>query len=420
MSDPVFGFVIIGISVLLVWGVTRTFNRKKGKTLANKIGTDAARVIEEFRKKLNKGVFINTPGIKGAVDVYTITGLHYYEIALYYHILSSDTFSITREGSVSRAKKKIGFEDVLTGDAHFDEKIFISSSSPLLLSALLNSSVRKSILRLAGSSIDFLITDRRAQMSRDFFEQVKMSSLNKYATILGEIVKNFMRNINLMDRLIENILYDPEAAVRIRCIRLLAAHFGSVLSAREALRQCLDDEFSEVAIEAAIALGKEGMEHLAGLLVSPDNLRPHDRIRIIRSFGMERFQKGIPALVGLYSRVPVNECVEILKSLAVIGDDSCCDFLLDRLKTRDARFHSHVLKALESCGNVNSVRHLRIMASSTRGKMIRSEYDDVAERIAARLGKTEKGRLSLEESSPLDGALSREKTAGSGALSGEE
>jgi len=419
--DPVLVTFLFGISAFLIWLFSHSLHSgSRGQNLKERVGHEAASVADALEAKMRQGKYFFTDRVSGAVEAYPVAGVNVLEVTLSYRAPDAGNFEITWEGTLSRAKKRIGLNDVTVGDPRFDGKILVTASEPWKMSAFLNAGVRNKILKLQQSGINFLISGEKCRIERDFDDSVRDRSMGKYLTLAGGIAGEFTRKVSLVTRLAENVLYDGETDVRVNCLRALSEHFGGEEVTLKTLRQCLEDRALSVRFEAALGLGDEGMDHLALLLVRGEELKPVERTRIIRLFGERGYRNGVPALLDLYHMVTRDEKLDILKSLELLGDPSCADFLLKLLGMGDSEVRSGLIDALAACGTLETVKRLRTLAKVVKREMIHSVYDDIADRIAARLGITGGGRLSIPETSPMEGAMSRYGGPGKGDLSGGE
>lgn len=356
------------------------------------------------------------PGMRVNVEYYQVNKTDVTEIKLKYRIREAGEFSICHEGAVSRLKKKIGIGDVTIGDPEFDERMLVQAAEPLKLLAFLDADARSEILSIDAHSIDFWFTSGELVAS---FPCGDFSSDRRIDLVIEKVhrlLENFFRGKIMLNQYVNMARYDTVPGVRLTAIRALTSLYPAESKSVALFREYLQDDNFDIAFAAASALGEEGMAHLAGLLAGRNDLKPEQRIEIIRAFGEHGYRKAIPTLIDIYNH---DEAVEILETFRKLGDDSCCDFLMKLLGVSGSSLQGHIRDALAACGTAETVKQLRARAKVVKRKVIRSVYDDIADRIVARLGRARDGWLSEPESAPMDGALSRHHTAGEGALSGE-
>ncbi len=366
-----------------------------------------------------KSRLMKYPGMRMNVNYYQAGKKDITEINLKYRMANAGEFSICHEGAVSRLKKKVGIEDVKTGDPEFDERMLVQGAEPRKLLAFLNQDVRSAILKLDSSSIDFWFTWNELVLSFRGGEGTVNRRVERTMETIHRILDDFFSEKGLNERYILLVRYDTVPGVRLAALGALAARYPSDAKSVVLFRECLDDKNFSIAFGAAVALGEEGMAHLAKMLAGGKDLKSENRIEIIRAFGKHGYCAGIPVLLDLLYGTSNEEEIEILNVLKDLGDASCSDFLLKKLPRTDPEVQPHIRDALAACGTTETVKKLRAMSTVVRGRVIRSIYDDIADRIAARLGKTSGGWLSEPETAPMEGALSRNDLAGEGALSGE-
>ncbi|HPA70898.1 MAG TPA: HEAT repeat domain-containing protein [Spirochaetota bacterium] len=404
---------IFGVGALaLLFLMVGVFSRRGSERASEEMPVRTSHSLEgSVKKRLMK-----YRGMKVTIDYYQVNKADVTEIRLKYRIRGAGDFSICHEGAVSRLKKKIGIGDVTIGDPAFDERMLVQAAEPLKLLAFLDADARSAILSIDTHSIDFWFTSSELMVS---FHQGDFSGDRRFDLVMEmvhRLLENFFRGKIILNQYVDMVRYDTVPGVRLAAIGALASLYPADSKAVALFRECLQDDNFNIVFAAASALGEEGMAHIAGMLSGEKDLTPEKRIKIIQAFGKYGYRKAIPVLIDIYND---DEAVEILGTFEKLGDDSCCEFLMKLLGISGSRLQPHIRDALAACGTAETVKQLRDRAKVVKRKVVRSVYDDIADRIVARLGNARDGWLSAPESAPMDGALSRHDTAGEGALSGE-
>jgi len=163
------------------------------------------------------------------------------------------------ETSVSKMKKKVGWEDILTGDDVFDGKMLLRCDIPAAIRAMLDRKTRSDILDLLNSQVEFFITHEGVSIVLDVLVAAKIAKtavdrLKKIADVSAALTDT--RSVSW--RLVEILLGDDEPAVRVLCIRDLALMEDDTGVIREAMRRASMDALSHSAMRSSRRLISEG------------------------------------------------------------------------------------------------------------------------------------------------------------------
>lgn len=153
--------------------------------------------------------------------------------------------------------------DVLTGDATFDARVWVTGD-PAAILAVTDSATRRHVRRFTergGTLRDgtFSLTVRLPDIAtpKDVVDQMRA---------LTDLAQRLEVGADAAARLARNALHDPVAQVRVRCLELLAAQFASHDVTRPTLRSALSDRDPLVRATAACHLGPEGRPVLLAIV----------------------------------------------------------------------------------------------------------------------------------------------------------
>jgi hypothetical protein len=162
--------------------------------------------------------------------------------------------------------RRWGREDETLGDEAFDGAVTLDGDGAGL-SALLDAATREAVLRLLRLGVRV----EAGRLTRPLGEAA--ADPGRLRGAIGEtldLARRLRPPVDLAARLAANAARDPAAAVRRRCLGLLADRFPGLPAARKALLAGLDDD-ETVRVRAAAALGEAGHAALCGLAGSRDD-----------------------------------------------------------------------------------------------------------------------------------------------------
>jgi hypothetical protein len=349
-------------------------------------------------------------------------GIISYKIIMKYK-LNKESFLISKETVISKIKKTIGIEDLLTGDNNFDSKVLLRANNPQFLLAVLDFHLRKLILNIEKYSDALEITNSKTTV------YISESNTQKIKYIVNQIDQistrlKIMQNSKINNLILDKIKIDPDAGVRalsIRMIRTEIINNDDDNEIRMTLKNALNDESFEVQLEAAMSLGKIGADHFIKTLQSRKNIPSDQSIKIIEFFSNRKYYSALPVLSELLENSNEKKIqIIILKAFPILGDTSISDQLVTMLKFKEPDILLHVVEALEFCGNLHAVEPIYKIGMSTNNSRIKISIQKTIAGIQARQGNGEKGWLSVSKSAEKEGALSITDIAPEGSLSIKE
>ncbi|MCP4131053.1 MAG: HEAT repeat domain-containing protein [bacterium] len=393
-------------------------------------------LLEEIKKSLPlalvEGDFRKNPYLHGYIDSFEISIRRFYSkknehlgIEIKYKKRIQAEIHISNETRISKMKKGLGIDDILSGDQTFDDALLITAPDPCYIAALLNKTAREQIHKLAINTMNLEITPGsiRINIFENDLSHDLSNALSSYVALMLSIGNSFTNGLTIKQRLLANIASETLPAVRLNNIQMLMSHFSIDKDVNQTLDGCLNNNDIETRIEAARYLKDKGMEFLVKTLKTETSLSEDLKIKIITIFRENGYNKSVPALKTLFSQKREDGSVhrelqaEIIKAFSSFGDTKLNSFLLKLLEDNISNFSLSVITALGSCGTVESVETLYTLAKKSSFPAVKNAAQNSIQQIQSRLGTAENGWLSIEELSETDGALSFSDSATEGSLS---
>jgi hypothetical protein len=334
-------------------------------------------------------------------------------------------------------------EPVRTCDPTFDA-LFAVHGRSAAVAALLDSSVRRRLVELQQECEVFAQGDTAiAYVSSSGHHDGTLSHVVfRLVTIVRDLTA---QGPELPARLLSNAVSDPLVAVRYQNLDLLLRDYATSAEAKEGLRVAWQAPERGIRYLAAIRMGGEAygfleetvddsaelpplrlmaLRHLARhaprervLPLLERSLRdpaPGVREATIELYGRLQEPSAITQLAEIARRTSSKStCLAVAQALGNIGHTSAEPVLLELLEDGDLETQIAAATALGRCGTGQSIARLERVA--TRYFTVR-DLSTAARaaigRIVSRVGRPERGRLSVTEIDQLEGALSAPEGAG--------
>jgi hypothetical protein len=417
---PIIGAAISGAYVIL------RFINKQGEV--NQYNLLFKKIAEALKLNFKKGSMLGFPRVYGIIDGLRVSIEMYTDkdkvrniiivIHFYLHIMGD--FEIQLKTTMRKIAVAVVSGGVETGDGAFDDAMLVSASDHSIISALMSRTARKNILELAGENTDLQVTKSGIRIYLPFAEIQQTKKLVRCLGASLSLGKELTRDEDIRRRLMENIGGDDAPGIRLRNIHALMARFPVNDEIRGLLRKNLKDHEVAIQVESAFHLGDEGAKHLMGLLDGRIALGNDLVILIVKMLKERSYRGAVPALKGLLAGTKNRDLVMgILEAFEAIGDERVSDLLTQRLKDEDSDIRMLAIRALGTCGTVSAVEPLDKLAGDSINPFVRSAVHASIEQIQARLGRVERGWLSVAELSDKEGGLSIADKAEAGSLSME-
>lgn len=176
--------------------------------------------------------------------------------------------TVRMEGFDTRLQKRLRLgTDVETGDASFDEALFISSGHAPLIHALFDADTRRALLQLFGGGVEDVLGTgtlpaRPSLAAGELIVDLLPDEVDEHmAGVLKgilDLARRLVEPADLGARIARNALEDRAERVRRQCLLMLAGSYADHPATRETLRRACADASEEVRLEAALALQHEG------------------------------------------------------------------------------------------------------------------------------------------------------------------
>ena len=370
-------------------------------------------LLEGKRLKLRKSDLSGIPGLrffrisnslKGTIGGkhFSITGFKggadRLAIRLNHRVPNIHVLCISKETTLFRIEKKMKGEDILTGDAQFDSAMKIGGDDPVAVRSLLNNGVRKNVLELFKSSMDFVVTGDRIGMVIDgvISEKLAVKAVDLLCTML-EVSDSMTAPGSVAARLMSMLEMDNEPEVKILCLRDLSQMKYDNGLIRAAITRALDDHHPAVRYEAARCLGAEGIDRMMSFLKIrsfPDELK----CETLDALAEAGRTISVPVLKRLFDESGAPELrIRIIDTMMKAGDALPRDFIEKCLYFREKDVVLRAIQALGDCGTVESVEKLCVLEKSSRNAETRSAARESIARIQSRLEPGDRGWLSVSE-----------------------
>ena len=214
--------------------------------------------------------------------------------------------------------KPPGAREVEVGDERFDSAFYIEGPTRLL-SVLLDAEARH-VLANVNAKGRLLIAGGEIRVETWEFHYESVLSL------LLQLTRRFMAEINIAQRLAENARQDPVPGVRLRNLLVLIREFPAEPGTREILRAACADSSTRVRLRAAMELGPEGREVLFEVAESlkDDESSAQAVAHLGRDLPFERTR----ALLAVSLRKPhLQTARACLEAIGTSGDPAAVDAL---------------------------------------------------------------------------------------------
>ena len=287
--------------------------------------------------------------------------------------------------------------DVETGHLGFDRQIYVQANTNHVR-ALLDASTRDSMLELLRGPLR-----GGGELVVDGGELRVVVPAGGYALLadavpfITRVAQRLAARIDVASELAKSARTDSVSGVRLMCLRTLLREHAN--HANPVLRDAVGDKDAEVRLEAATALGPDGVPVLQAL-VADASVEDAVGARAAEALG-----DGMPAdvaratlrqeLAASSSRHRLATACACASALGLRGEPQDEDLLLQALpEGRDEELRLAAARALGAVGSVRAVPSLADMDSSDSAALRRAGREAIAA-IQSRLQGATPGQLSL-------------------------
>lgn len=360
--------------------------------------------------------------------------------------------SLAQETGGSHLKKVVFGEDILTGDARFDDRVLVGGPAQAAL-AVLNQEARSRVMALVedgrGEVEDGLVSVRLRGRVMDIATLEQL-----VAEVAGVASALTPRDFDFPQALARNAGADGLPQVRMRNLEKLLSAFPQSEPAREAAARALAEPDARLRLRAAMALSgsSEALPVLAALVGDPSaetGLRL-DALRTLASgwpyrevspsvaaalgSGEEPLQREALSLLGhekdlslyeqavqLGSRSSDALACQLARTLGQLGDARAQRALLLLLSRSASEVKAAAAAALGEVGTVEAVEALLPLSRGLlKGGEVKEAAREAIRAIQGRIAGAGAGHVSLAATAAESGAVSLAAPAGAVSLSEAE
>ncbi|HEY7215904.1 MAG TPA: HEAT repeat domain-containing protein [Thermoanaerobaculia bacterium] len=201
-----------------------------------------------------------------------------------------------------------GMPEIETGDEAFDRVFFIEGPTRLVC-MLLDAEIRGLLLRANATSQVKIVNGELQAKTLDV-------DIDGVLPILLDLGQRFTQKVDVLQCLIDNVLRDPAAGVRLSSLVVLVLECARGPRTDEVLRIACADQDSKVRLRAAIELGPEGHGVLMELAESAqqDDVSAQAVRALGRELPFERTTALLQHALGVRRMQTARACLETLGS----------------------------------------------------------------------------------------------------------
>ncbi|MBI4819995.1 MAG: HEAT repeat domain-containing protein [Deltaproteobacteria bacterium] len=317
---------------------------------------------------------------------------------------------------------------VVTGHSDFD-RLYFASGPEIEVLARMTADARSLLLVLTSARLEKSTLEVEVSLRQD-----PAAAIPKVLQLARELAGPVG---SPLDRLMERASSDRFAGARLRALEVLVARFPNTHETRTSAKAALADEDLGVRLVAAMFLSGEADEIVREIsMTATPPLRAKAIRHVGKTFGWERARPIIEAgladkgivlsaavfafavhgaarppqertvirlrLESLYSSA-LEVSVEVIESLAILGDEGAEAFLLSRLEGEVPSIRAAAAQSLAKVGTPAAIPGLARAAGSPH-PVVAKAARAALQVVRRRLGHVDEGRLSLTDERG-DGAL---------------
>jgi hypothetical protein len=303
--------------------------------------------------------------------------------------------ALRAEGFGTKVQKALGQAELEIGDPAFDRRFRLEGLLTTVC-AVLDSKTRVALGALADVA-SFQIRDGELRVDVPGIVDTEADTARVLAEVfrLGQALP---RHEDLAAALADNARSDPERAVRLQCVRLLVREHLAHPGTRTALQACCADEWMEIRLCAALALGTDGhrtLDDVAAALID-DRLSAAAVVGLGAALPPHHAQKWLVEALKEGRVGTAAACVARLGETGGAGVEDMLLSILSRDRPHEEELRVATAEALARVGSAAAVLPLRQMAegAAVDWRLRRASREAIAE-IQSRLGRASPGQLSL-------------------------
>ena len=293
--------------------------------------------------------------------------------------------------------------DVETGHLGFDQQLYVQGNTDYVR-ALLDAPTRDALLHLLrgalrGGHLTVEEGELRAVVPPGGYVSLA-TPLADAVPLLARVARRLEEPIDVASELAKSARTDSVSGVRLLCLKTLLREYSSHTRIVNSLvRDAAGDEDAEVRLEAATALGEEGMPALQALVADASvedglSARAAEALgnRMPADLARATLRQELAASRGRHRMATACACAS---ALGLGGEPPDEDLLLRALpEGRDEALRLSAARALGAVGSARAVPSLTELDSSDSAAVRRAGREAIAA-IQSRLQGATPGQLSL-------------------------
>jgi HEAT repeat protein len=241
---------------------------------------------------------------------------------------------------------------------------------------------------------------------------------------LARVARRLAEPVDVLTELAKSARRDPLSGVRVRCLRTVLREYPQHAGVKALLREAVGDPDAEVRLEAATALGPDGLAVL-GALVGDPGVEDDVAVRAAEALGQHlpaetarvALRREQAAARGDRRPATARACAAALGRAGNPQDEPL--LLAIAREERDESLRVAAVRALGLVGTAQAVPALAALADSAGGDLRRAGREAIAA-IQSRLKGATPGQLSLHAGGAGQVALADDPTGRVSDASAEE
>lgn len=401
-------FLILFILIIFFLFYSSSKNKKKDRAI-EKYSED---FFMQLEKKENRKLKYNYKGRQIDLDIKKtlVNADTNYYVIVFTLLMEIDPSLKGNITLVSTSLNNFNNSDILTGDKKFDRYFYLSCFFTPFASGILTEDLRNEIIKIRNwiSRIDIESNIIKFEIRKE--NSMSHNTFNELFSSLSEIA-NIIEEFSSLDDAIEyNINNDSKYGVKLNCIKRSALLSVSKERIFEIVKDSISNNNLILSLAACETAGKPAFPFLDSYIRDILKYEKSIQEEIIRISVKNDYPFKIDAAKKLYTS---TKSTEIKKHLVRFFEkdlnDDILTFLINDFKIiKDYRLLKKVLKLCEKHGKREHIVLLRNVFNID--SKFAGLYKPIVERsinmIQYRLGPVEKGWISVDDSDPLNGALS--------------
>jgi len=299
------------------------------------------------------------------------------------------------------------FVNIDVGDPNFDRKLFSYGSRKDSFFAYLDNETRYLALELDVVSDNFELSSSWIKVTKRIYKDYDSEKIKKILDVIFKLNRSLFKKKSLSQRLYVNAKNDPYKKVRQNNLKALVKSLPLDYDLENHIKEFLEDDDIINRFIAAKGLGKEGLHFICNNLMA-DELSIKFLLELLKHIEESKYKKAIPHLKKLIDSHGNNDIAEAaIHAIGILGNKSHVKYLLNLYSSYDDfDIHLKIIAALGKIGTKDTVSNLKKINDDSLNPLIRFSVQKAVDKIQLRLGKVERGWVSIDGLEEKNGQLS--------------